>query len=107
MISAFSARSDGCGYLRTSRSVPSTFPGSTSSFSAADWMAVVLVLLVVEGAMERDLVMVRSAEAEGENAWDLLTEQRKPTRDMVLRFFIEDKSRLRKSGNTSSTINRN
>jgi hypothetical protein len=26
---------------------------------------------------------------------------------MVLRFFIEDKSRLRKSGNTSSTINRN
>ena len=68
-ISSFGARSDGCGYFSTRRSVPSTTPGSTSS--------VVLSNLVnfdngveEEGAAE-DEWMTREAagrEAAGANA---------------------------------------
>ena len=89
VTSAFSARSDGWGYFRTRRSVPSTSPGSTSS--VADWMAVVLVLVLVP-VLIGELYMVeiddRSAKLF-EKATDLLMEDINPSRDIVLQIFME------------------
>ena len=89
VTSAFSARSDGWGYFRTRRSVPSTSPGSTSS--VADWMAVVLVLAVVP-VLIGELYMVeiddRSAKLF-EKATDLLMEDINPSRDIALQIFME------------------